>query len=139
MKLRAIAFLIVAALVLAVWFGLSPGKSPSVSTGTAASGIVQDTPAEKVELLSFANDRLWTEHWQKHGREFGPNITKDGYLSLARKFFANTGKEKLIKRNQIGDTLHYIQATNEFGVVSKWNKIRTYFRPRDGIRYWNRQ
>ena len=38
-----------------------------------------------------------------------------------------------------GDDVYYLKATNEFVIVSPDGYIRTYFNPRDGIDYFNRQ
>ncbi|CDX04038.1 hypothetical protein [Desulfitobacterium hafniense] len=42
---------------------------------------------------------------------------------------------KIRARN--GDKIFYKQSTNEIGVVTKDNIIRTYFKPWDGIDYFN--
>ena len=38
-----------------------------------------------------------------------------------------------------GDDVYYIEATNEFVIVSTDGYIRTYFLPDSGIKYYNRQ
>jgi len=38
-----------------------------------------------------------------------------------------------------GDEVYYLKSTNEFVVVSTDGYIRTYFKPDDGIAYYNRQ
>ncbi len=38
-----------------------------------------------------------------------------------------------------GDDVYYLEATNEFVVVSTDGYIRTYFNPDSGIDYFNRQ
>ena len=38
-----------------------------------------------------------------------------------------------------GDFVYYVQATNEFVILSKDGYIRTYFLPSAGISYYNRQ
>lgn len=88
---------------------------------------------------NFRSPDLLRSHWQKHGREFGPNVSEANYLSLARAFFNGDRKLMLFKHDGDGDTLQYRVETNEFGVLSGDGFIRTYFRPNDGIRYWNRQ
>ena len=43
------------------------------------------------------------------------------------------------KREEDGDYIYYLESTNEFVVVSTDGYIRTYFKPTDGIDYFNRQ
>lgn len=38
-----------------------------------------------------------------------------------------------------GDDIYYIEETNEFVIVSTDGYIRTYFYPRDGMEYFERQ
>ena len=38
-----------------------------------------------------------------------------------------------------GDGVYYLEATNEFVILSTDGYIRTYFRPNGGIDYFNRQ
>ena len=38
-----------------------------------------------------------------------------------------------------GDEVYYIEATNEFVILSKDGYIRTYFRPNSGKKYFDRQ
>ena len=45
----------------------------------------------------------------------------------------------LIKTEDDGDFLYYREATNEFAVLSGDGYIRTYFKPDNGIDYFNRQ
>ena len=39
----------------------------------------------------------------------------------------------------IHDNVYYLESTNEFVIVSTDGYIRTYFKPNDGIDYFNRQ
>jgi pyocin large subunit-like protein len=38
-----------------------------------------------------------------------------------------------------GDSVFYIEETNELVILSTEGYIRTYFKPEDGIDYYNRQ
>jgi pyocin large subunit-like protein len=93
------------------------------------------------EVLSFASDERWEEHWLKHGMnpsEFNPVLTKDEYLQRARAFFAAEAPD-IEEKDRDGDLLRYRHSTNEFGVLSEDRVIRTYFIPSSGVRYWQRQ
>lgn len=52
---------------------------------------------------------------------------------------SDPGDDMLVKTRSNGDRIFYNQATNEFGVVTKDGVIRTYFKPADGIDYFNNQ
>lgn len=93
------------------------------------------------KAYNFANADRLQEHYQKHvldQKEWGTVISKVQYLANARAFFnAEPKLKQLIERN--GDSIQYKKDTNEFGVLSSKDIIRTYFRPSDGQRYFDRQ
>jgi len=86
----------------------------------------------------FANESLLDSHYKKHGKEFG-NITKSDYLKQADRLVNSTGNDILTKTRSNGDILYYNKAVNEFAVKTPDGIIRTYFKPIDGIDYFNRQ
>lgn len=88
-------------------------------------------------VLEFRNDNLWEEHFIKHGSEFGYS-TKEEYLQGANEVVASAySKHK--KEAEDGDDIYYDAENNEIVFVSKDGYIRTYFKPSDGIEYYNRQ
>ena len=85
----------------------------------------------------FRNDELFENHYKKHGIEMGFD-SKQEYLEGANRVIASP--DVLHKKEaEDGDDVYYLEATNEFVVVSKAGYIRTYFNPSDGINYYNRQ
>ena len=63
--------------------------------------------------------------------------TKEDYLRGAQALVrGGPGVETLQQR---GDTLFFKESTDEFAVLSDRGVIRTYFKPDDGRRYWERQ
>lgn len=89
----------------------------------------------------FRNKKLLEQHFSKHGGEFREDF---GYENSAEyeKGASNVinNKNALTKtESEDGDGVYYIEATNEFVVLSTDGYIRTYFRPNDGIDYFNRQ
>ena len=89
--------------------------------------------------VGFRTRELLAEHYRKHGEEFG-RITMDEYLR---------GAQDLRDRAAGGATLEIVR---DDGVVTRFDRssgafiafgrsgvIRTYFRPRDGERYFRRQ
>lgn len=85
----------------------------------------------------FRRDDYLEEHFDKHGDEFD-YATADEYLEGANRVIAD--EDSLYKTEQEdGDHIYYLEETNEFVVVSTDGYIRTYFKPSDGLDYFNRQ
>lgn len=85
----------------------------------------------------FRNDELLTQHYEKHGIELGFN-SKEEYEKAASDIANN--KDALHKKEkEDNDDIYYLEATNDFVVVSYDGYIRTYFRPDSGIKYYNKQ
>lgn len=97
-------------------------------------------PAEQEEIsYTFRNQELYDSHFEKHRAEFG-NITKEEYLQKANELINSDSPDVLHKtEKEDGDYLFYNQKTNEFLVLSTDGYIRTYFKPDDGMNYWERQ
>lgn len=87
--------------------------------------------------VSFRNADLLNEHYQKHGVEMGFSSAKE-YENAASKV---VGNDKSLHKTEAedGDDVYYLESTNEFVIVSTDGYIRTYFKPDDGIEYYNRQ
>ncbi len=92
--------------------------------------------ATETYTYKFRYQDLYDQHFEKHGHEFG-DITKEAYLKLANALFVS--EEALRKTESDGDLLFYDVQSNTFGVLSQDGYIRTFFKPDDGIAYWNRQ
>lgn len=86
---------------------------------------------------TFRNDEYLTQHFNKHGAEFGYS-TKEEYQQGANAVINST--EALHKKEaEDNDDIYYIEESNEFVVVSTDGYIRTYFKPNSGIDYYNKQ
>ena len=85
----------------------------------------------------FRRDDYLEEHFDKHGDEFD-YATADEYLEGANRVIAD--EDSLYKtEEEDGDHIYYLEETNEFVIVSTDGYIRTYFKPSDGLDYFNRQ
>lgn len=99
------------------------------------------TEAKAYVEYKFRNKKYLSEHFSKHGGEF----TKDfGYKTAAEyeKGASNVinNPDALFKYEaEDGDGVYYLEATNEFVILSKDGYIRTYFRPSKGKEYFDRQ
>lgn len=85
----------------------------------------------------FRQAEYLQEHFEKHGAEFG-YTSADEYLEGANRVIASS--EALHKLEaEDGDDVYYLEATNEFVIVSTDGYLRTYFKPEDGKAYFDRQ
>ena len=125
---------------------VSKGKVTAKKVGTAVITAKHGTKKLKctVTVKSFAakytfrSEKLFNDHFEKHGAEFG-KITKDEYLELANRLIASSSDRVLHKTEADGDKLFFDQDTGYFLVLSEDGYIRTFFIPSAGINYWNRQ
>ena len=89
----------------------------------------------------FRNNKLLNQHFEKHGSEFETDFnyqTAEDYEHGASDVINNP--EALFKYEaEDGDGVYYIEASNEFVILSTDGYIRTYFRPTRGIDYFNKQ
>lgn len=142
-KLSLLAALILALLIYGAvdWRVLYDGTQTRQSqVEYSANNSSKDSQAQgQKETYSFRTKDLLEAHYQKHGAEFG-DITLEEYLQGANQLINSRSPELLTKYEaEDGDKLFYIERTNEFLVLSADGYIRTYFKPKDGIAYFNRQ
>lgn len=106
------------------------GQVTQAIQSSQASQSVQST-------LTFRSDSLREEHFEKHGIEMGFASAKEYEKAAAAVVSDSRALHKLEKED--GDDVYYLKDTNEFVIVSTDGYIRTYFYPRDGIEYFERQ
>lgn len=87
--------------------------------------------------ISFRNENLLNEHYQKHGIEMGFGSASE-YEAAAGRVVVNSKSLHKIEAED-GDDVYYLESSNELVIVSTDGYIRTYFKPNDGIAYYNRQ
>lgn len=106
-----------------------------ISAIVALLGYSYNVNAESVDSFEFRSDEYKLEHFEKHSDEFGYE-TPEQYVKGANKVI--TSDEALHKVEKTdGDSIYYLRATNEFVIVSDDGYIRTYFKPKNGIEYYN--
>ena len=93
----------------------------------------------KGEAGKFADDKL-ADHFARHGSDFGAK-TQVEYEKMASSFLTKKRSEEILEkvRPNSGDILRYNPNTNEFGVLSKEGVIRTYYKSKRGLEYFNEQ
>jgi pyocin large subunit-like protein len=87
----------------------------------------------------FRSRRLFDEHYDKHGREFG-RISQSEYLRLAQALRdAPVGGPILEAVKRSGIFTRFDRRNGAFGAYNADRTIRTFFMPNDGERYFHRQ
>ena len=92
---------------------------------------------DNYEEKHFKNNELLSEHYEKHGKEMGFD-SEEAYEHAASIVINNPDSLHKLEAED-GDDVYYLEATNEFVIVSKRGYIRTYFKPDQGIKYYNKQ
>ena len=85
----------------------------------------------------FRNEKLLSDHYKKHGIDMG-FASEESYEEAASDVINNPNSLSKTEKED-GDYVYYLQATNEFVILSTDGYIRTYFLPDDGIAYYDRQ
>ena len=136
-----IVLILIILAVLILVFGCNRDEEPqeqaAETTTQTTEAAVQTTEATAQVTYTFRyNDRL-QDHYKKHGRDMG-FASPEEYLAAANAVIANP--DALTKtEKEDGDTVYYVEATNEFVVLSTDGYIRTYFCPDGGKKYFDRQ
>ena len=114
---------------------------PETETETVPEPETDTATADGYVEYHFRSRKLLEQHFSKHGDEFAGDFdyqTADDYEQGASDVINDT--DALFKtESEDGDGVYYIESTNEFVILSTDGYIRTYFRPDDGIDYFNRQ
>jgi len=121
-------------------FGIEAAKIPGSDSASDARS--SDSNAATVAIdtrVGFTSKRSLEEHFAKHGSEFG-SISQAEYLRLAQ----------VLRDAQVGGSVR--EAERADGVITRFDtrsgafiafhqdkSIRTFFKPNDGIRYFERQ
>lgn len=98
----------------------------------------QHNYSDKYSSAEFSSKEKFDTHYQEHGKEFG-DITQQEYLNSARSFFNSSNKDVETFMTDQGWIFKYNYATNEFGIISPWETISTYYLPEKGVDYWYEQ
>lgn len=131
MNRNKLVFFILMIIVLVGVYALMGGFSQEVPDDPDDPGVIDYVD------YTFRNDRLLTEHFEKHGIEMGFSSKEDYQKAASNVINDPESLHKLEKED--GDDVYYKVETNEFVVVSKDGYIRTYFCPDSGQAYFDRQ
>ena len=89
--------------------------------------------------IGFATPEKLTEHWRKHGREFGV-ATEEEYLRRAQALRDAAAGGGVLEGVQAGGRIiRFDRTSGAFIAFDPDSTIRTYFRPNDGEAYFRRK
>lgn len=108
-----------------------------VQTSQPIAPTSSQAPLQTPKPITFRNESLLREHFDKHGKEMGFTDTK-AYEQAAAAVVTNPlSLHKLEAEDK--DDVYYLESTNEFVIVSTDGYIRTYFKPDKGKAYFDQQ
>ena len=113
----------------------SNSNAATSSSAQSNSSGISDT-SSYVDL-TFRTEQQLDSHYKKHGIEMGFD-SAEAYEDAACDVVADPDSLHKYEKED-GDSVYYLEDTNEFVVVSTDGYLRTYFYPDDGIAYFNRQ
>lgn len=86
---------------------------------------------------TFRSEKYLNQHFDKHGRDMG--FANPQEYEMAASDVANNPEALHKTEAEDGDDVYYVEATNEFVVISTDGYIRTYFLPDAGKKYYDKQ
>jgi len=115
-----------------------PSDTPVNAPITISEPVPFESSAEEISIdYTFRSKEQLYDHYEKHGVEMGFDSAEE-YLAAANRVIASENALKKLEAED-HDFIFYLEASNEFVIVSQDGYIRTYFLPSDGIEYYNRQ
>lgn len=141
MRKKSLSLLGVLVLIVGIFLCrsyLPTGRNTEPSEPQASSIVTEATASPTVsQKYAFRSQKLLKEHFDKHGRDMGFASASEYEQAADRVIRDPDALHKLEAED--GDDIYYIEATNEFVVLSKDGYIRTYFLPDAGKAYYDRQ
>ena len=111
------------------------GLYASESTGSYSSG--SSGQGSNYTEYYFRSSKYLNQHYEKHGIDMGFASCEE-YEQAASDVINNPNALYKTEKED-GDGIYYIEATNEFVVLSTDGYIRTYFLPDSGKKYFDKQ
>ncbi|HAL03400.1 MAG TPA: hypothetical protein DCP07_08575 [Lachnospiraceae bacterium] len=103
----------------------TPVATPTPTPVQTAAPTQEPTTQPVAAAYVFRNDRLLTQHYEKHGIEMGFS-SKEAYQAAASAVITNPAALYKIEAED-GDGVYYIESTGEFVILSTDGYIRTYY------------
>ena len=110
---------------------------PLTSTAAKTTEKATEEGTKAYTDYRFRSKSLLNSHYDKHGIEMG--FKSAGDYEKAASDVINNPAALYKTEKEDGDHVYYLVSTNEFVVLSKDGYIRTYFKPDQGKKYFDRQ
>lgn len=116
-------------------------RTTAVTTTYDTTSVTEESvPDVEFEIVYyFRNDEYLENHFEKHREDTGCETAWE-YLERANAVImcddSLKGEEKSDGDDEGGDTVYYLEDTNEIVFVSEDGYIRTYFKPSRGYEYF---
>lgn len=114
-----------------------PTVTETIPTAENNTDEVSSSEEQTISDYTFRSEEQYLSHYEKHGIEMG-FASAEEYLAAANKVISSPDALYKLEAED-NDHVYYLEATNEFVVLSQDGYIRTYFLPSAGIDYFNRQ
>lgn len=144
-SLAGVRWLLFAFFLMAVLAGCSTKLSPTGTASTkspvtqASTVQAQPSPSIPVSPIGFSTNEKWQDHFKKHGGEFG-NITAEQYLLMAQQLRDSSPSQDILEIERKDHvTSRFERSSGNFLAFNRNRTIRTFFKPKDGERYFRRQ
>ncbi|MBR2283882.1 MAG: hypothetical protein IJ874_05620 [Ruminococcus sp.] len=113
-----------------------PAEEPSAEPETWA-----DYSESTYVEYHFRSKKLLDQHFEKHGGEFDSSFGYETAADYEKGASDVINAPDALHKTEAddGDYVYYIEATNEFVILSQDGYIRTYFLPSAGKKYYDRQ
>ncbi len=110
-----------------------------VAAGVISAGAQKTIPYRVHTKIGFGSPRVLSEQYRTHGREFG-KISKDEYLLMAQDVRDRPLDMKILEAvRRDGMITRFDRRTGGFIAFERNLTIRTFFKPREGEKYFHRQ
>lgn len=105
--------------------------------GSETESVSEEEYVQPEKIYRFASIEKRDDHFRRHRDEF--NYSSAMEYEVGASDVVNNSESLHKIEAEDGDDVYYLEDTNEFVIVSPAGYIRTYFKPDDGIDYYNRQ
>ena len=110
-----------------------------LAAGIFSASAPKTIPYRVHAKIGFGSERLLTEHFRKHGREFG-KVSKEEFLLMAQDLRDRPLDMKILEVvRRDGVITRFDRRTKAFIAFERNLVIRTFFKPADGEKYFQRQ
>jgi hypothetical protein len=114
-------------------------NQPRVPAGQPTGGQWTSDLGGIAKEYGWADVKTLQEHVKNHSKDFNSRSARD-YARQAKSFYERGFKEKLpMVQDRSGIVRIYDPKTNSFGSYNKDGTTRTFYKPADGVKYYEQQ